>query len=68
MCQDDTGGPFWSPNLIRSPWPETNRLKKLLPFLDWMLQFDRPNNTHKFYVHQGVLTPTFCNVVSALSR
>ena len=56
-------GQFWSQLRITSPWPNTNKLATLVPYLEKMLEGDRPLHMNKYYVHQGVLTPTMKNVV-----
>ncbi|KFD52414.1 hypothetical protein M513_06795, partial [Trichuris suis] len=55
---------IWSSKHIRSPWPNTNNIQQLIPYLEKALrQKDTLLPQGGFFVTQGILTPTLRDIV-----
>lgn len=59
-------GELWPQLAIRSPWPNTCDLSKMISYLEenYRTRHQMPSPTNMFYVCQGVLTPDFPYMVS----
>ncbi|XP_072026187.1 LOW QUALITY PROTEIN: PI-PLC X domain-containing protein 3-like [Amphiura filiformis] len=67
-CHDDTTidkTQLWPSNCIQSIWPNTTEAPKMVNRLEAYLTRGRPND--KFYVSQGVLTPTGTTILQRIS-